>query len=93
MKKSITAFASCFLISCCLLFVSQQIKGTAQAQIVSEVGRFQIVQGTYTINVKGQGVTETNVFKIDTRTGSTWIYREGQQRDGKLFAGWEKVPD
>ncbi len=47
------------------------------------IGRFQVVSGCYVASI-GKGVIEKDdllvsncgVFKVDTVTGDTWIYRE-----------------
>ncbi len=55
----------------------------APAAAASEVGRFQVIVTT-------EGERGSVLFLVDTREGSTWIYRPPQ---GPLFNGfWSDIP-
>ena len=55
------------------------------------VGRFQLLSGTIEIIGKS-GVSEQHVvFRIDTKTGKTWTYTNGEGKDGKIREFWSEV--
>jgi hypothetical protein len=59
------------------------VTGRRAESDMGQVGRFQIASGCYFTNI-GEGVIEKDdiqvstcgIFKIDTVTGDTWIYKE-----------------
>ena len=69
-----------------LLLILTTLKGQEPSITQLQVGRFQIADGEYVINVSG-GVAEKGVFKIDTATGRTWKYSTGMQ-GGKSYEMW-----
>ncbi len=72
-----------FLTVVLTLVVVIAVTGRRAESDTGRVGRFQIASGCYASSV-GEGVIEKDdilmsncgVFKIDTVTGETWIYRE-----------------
>lgn len=78
------------------------VTGRRAESDVGRVGRFQIASGCYLSSV-GEGVIEKDdivvsscgVFKIDTVTGETWIYRERVNTQSVLYneveGEWEPV--
>jgi hypothetical protein len=61
------------------------------------VGSFQILAGRYTvagISAGGPDVDMNGIFRIDTRTGKTWIYMTGtDNRSGTTYDGWGPVSE
>jgi hypothetical protein len=58
---------------------------------VTTNGRFQIFQGSHTIFAKETIFKDTGIFKIDTETGRTWKYTEGQTKEGQVYMRWDPV--
>lgn len=56
----------------------------------SDVGRFQLFQGSYkTFDLKSlEGGTSTGVFLLDTRTGIVKRYLNKRDDDGKYIETW-----
>jgi len=51
-------------------------------------------QGQYVaIGKNGTTVTFPAVFKIDTATGTTWLYENLQDEQGKFHNGWSVVAE
>jgi len=74
--------------------VAQQERATVSPQPWM-VGRYQLFQGTF--KVEGDGDTpsfvETGIFKIDTQTGKTWLYRDRVSQRGRRTPTWLKIED
>jgi len=64
--------------------------GAAIAQSQSEIGRYQLFQGTFkTFNIKTQqSDTSTGVFLIDTKTGEVKRYLNKIDEEGKYIETW-----
>lgn len=60
------------------------------AQSSSDVGRYQLFQGTYrTYDLKSQqATTSTGIFLIDTKTGVVKRYLNKIDEDGKYIETW-----
>lgn len=49
----------------------------------SEVGRFQLFMGEYSIRLPNGESLERNIFRLDTVTGDVWIGKQTQYTDKK----------
>lgn len=54
-------------------------------------GRYQLFQGSFTNAVENASVPGTEVFKIDTETGRSWIFISGLTTDKKLISAWREI--
>lgn len=61
------------------------------------VGSFQILAGRYAIGgiagAEGADLDTNGIFRIDTRTGQTWVYMTGRNKVGKTYDGWSPIPE
>src|ERR1017187_10973761 len=61
------------------------------------VGSFQILAGRYAIGgiagAEGADLDTNGIFRIDTRTGQTWMYMTGRNKAGKGYDGWSPIPE
>jgi|SRR5580658_6836159 hypothetical protein len=60
------------------------------------VGAFQLLAGRYNMGglIGPEAETEqTTIFRIDTRTGKTWVYMTGKDKSEKFYQGWGEVPE
>lgn len=75
-----------FILS--FVFIFTDIASSQSAQ--SDIGRYQLFQGTYkTFNIKTQqSDTSTGVFLIDTKTGEVKRYLNKIDEDGKYIETW-----
>jgi hypothetical protein len=57
------------------------------------VGQYQLVPAV--VETVGQKVVaqEHSLFRIDTKTGKTWSYASGQDKNGKIFEFWHEISD
>lgn len=67
------------------------LTATVLAQDNETVGRYQLFGGTYEFTVKGVPVETHAVFRIDTQTGTTSVYRVGSDKDGKFDEYWSGI--
>ncbi|NCC51036.1 MAG: hypothetical protein EOM20_07440 [Spartobacteria bacterium] len=81
-----------------ILIASGSVVATSQDKDARPVvvkgysGRYQLFQGTFFEN-RGKGVDRMAVFKIDSITGDTWIYREGIDTKGDFYSRWSLITD
>lgn len=61
------------------------------ADIKSEIGRYQLFQGSYVAldSKNNRAESEQAVFLIDTSNGNIFKYSTGLDSNGKLFEYWE----
>jgi len=78
----------------CIISLIFILSGVAYAQGSSDVGRYQLFQGTYKIfDLRNQqSVTATGIFLIDTKTGTVKRYIHKIDEDGKYVETWVWVP-
>ncbi len=91
-RLQVLALAIAALVSVALSAAGQAEKYSASAA-PGFYGRFQLFQGRHTVNSAGQPFEETAVFRIDTQTGKTWVYREGRTKEEKFYSRWEPVSE
>jgi hypothetical protein len=92
MKRTtvISLFAALTLVGASILYA--QTPHTTSGP----VGAFQLLAGRYTVGgiIGPEAETEqTAIFRIDTRTGKTWVYMTGKDKSGKFYQGWGEVPE
>ena len=71
----------------------QQIASSESQQI----GRYQLVSGSYGASASGAADTKPGVFKLDSATGATWIYTDAYRAPkgatpGKWVRAWVELP-
>ena len=72
-----------------LLAQENEAKPTTSLPL-TQVGRFQLFQGTFT-SIDGKDdrtYKDSGIFMIDTLTGNVKAYRSGLTKEGKLYEGW-----
>lgn len=76
-----------FFCAISLIFI---LKSVLYAQSISDIGRYQLFQGTYrTYDLKNQeATTSTGIFLIDTKTGTVKRYLNKIDEDGKYIETW-----
>ena len=57
----------------------------------SGVGKFQIVSGEYLYNSGNSGSPRRGVFKVNTETGESELFREFVDDKGGLKLFWDKI--
>ncbi|MBT0663899.1 hypothetical protein KI809_06245 [Geobacter pelophilus] len=63
---------------------AQSLESQAVVQPVSEVGRYQLFDSQFSVaSLKGPELSEKNLFRIDTVTGTVWIGKQAQYIDRK----------
>jgi len=93
-KSSVVAFLVPVAIVVAALVVTDR---RAESSDMDRVGRFQIAAGCYLASV-GEGVVEKDdilerscaMFKIDTVTGETWVFRERVKTQSILADEFER---
>lgn len=94
-----------FVLICSLFVLSSQVFATEQASakspasapqdVGSEVGRYQLFNGTFkTFNLKSAvpvGDTSTGIFLIDTKTGVVKRYLNMIDENGKYVETWVTI--
>ncbi|MBI3365095.1 MAG: hypothetical protein HY033_09335 [Ignavibacteriae bacterium] len=95
MKKAIivSAVAGMLFFTGGLILFAQSWKDTRQTQNSLSAGRYQLFQGVYSISLKPESVKEEGVFKIDTQTGSVWVYLAGQDSNGTSYSEWNLIKE
>lgn len=89
-KKGVVAMNK-VIFSILFIFITiTMVNKNASAE--SEVGRYQLFQGTYVFTSQEPGSKGSNekpaVFWIDTATGVVYEYISGLDKDGKLISFW-----
>lgn len=57
-------------------------------------GRYHLVTGKYRVlSVTGSLMEDEGMFRVDTETGATWIYKAGTSKEGVPFRNWDRIPD
>ncbi len=56
-------------------------------------GRYRLFSGEHAVTVKGGGFSEKVILRIDTVTGRTYRWVEGQTSDGKPVSFWSQIGD
>jgi hypothetical protein len=90
------------LLAIVTLFAVVTLTGRRAESDTGQVGRFQVASGCY-LSTVGEGmiakddlyVSRCGVFRIDTVTGQTWIYRERVDTQSvvsdEITGKWEPV--
>jgi len=66
--------------------------GTPATSIApSGTGKFQIVPGEYIFTSGDRGTTQHGMFRINTETGETELFREYIDSSGKLKPFWDRI--
>ena len=80
------------LIAAGALVATSQEKDSRPVVVKGYSGRYQLFQGTFFEN-RGKGFERTTIFKVDTITGDSWIYRAGLNSKGDYYSRWEAIAD
>lgn len=90
--KKILVFGGLICALVLVLFFGFQSKTSAQPT-GANIGRFQLLEANYSaINAGGLSFKEQSLFRIDTITGKTWIYREGViTTNKKVYQEWVPI--
>ena len=81
------------LVIVCLAAAGTLLRGEAQAKppaapVEGEDGRYRLVAGPYSVQVRSAFVETQGIFKVDTRTGEAWVYSEinsEKMNDGEIL--------
>jgi hypothetical protein len=57
------------------------------------VGRYQLLSGMLTLTGKSVTADQHVILRIDTKTGKTWSYISGQDKEGKYKEFWAQIPE
>jgi hypothetical protein len=71
--------------------ISQE-KTTRPVVVKGYAGRYQLFHGSF-YERRDKVYERTGVFKIDTITGDSWIYREGLDSRGEFYSRWVEISD
>jgi len=84
-----------FIIISMLLIIICSPAIAAVNSTPSQVGRYQLFQGTYRIGSAqdGQVAEAKDVFKIDTVTGKTWVYMTGFDENQNPVEFWRLIEE
>jgi hypothetical protein len=69
----------------------QYANSSAGAVVTPTLGKFQIVPGEYIYTSGNSGTTQHGVFRINTETGESELFREFVDDKGILKLFWDKV--
>lgn len=59
--------------------------------VTTSIGKFQVVQGEYVYTAGNSGSTQHGVFRINTETGESELFREFLDDKGTLKLFWDKI--
>ena len=88
-KNIIALFSILLLIILIILFVIPETKPYKDL-IENRVGRYQIVNGGYTFLSSSGRIEIKTAFRIDTKTGKAWYFRNAFT-DNKRFEDWIEI--
>jgi hypothetical protein len=92
----ISLFAALTFLALSIALYAQTRRLAEPSPAPGPVGSFQILAGRYAIEgIATTGAVDTDgIFRIDTRTGKTWIYMTGtDNRIGKTYDGWGPISE
>ncbi len=75
------------------VFIASLVGATATLADEGVVGEYQLVSAIVETHGQKVSVEEHSLFRIDTKTGKTWVYTSAQGKNGKFIAYWREVSD
>jgi hypothetical protein len=91
MKRNLVGVFVAALIACVLLAMAWKVSGAnISGGIISTVNtaRYALFGGSYAVQ---GGQEESGVFKIDSYTGETWLFK-AEGGNGKATGKWVLIP-
>ena len=91
--KNIIIVISIIFIAITSAFIGKTVFGADETQVSPSVGRFQLLQGTFTAldHKNNRADKDSGIFLLDTSTGRVQSYLTGISKDGKFFEKWVDV--
>jgi hypothetical protein len=94
--KVVAAVLACLVLLFGVVAFSQQgppITVAPPPNFGEDPGTYQILQGEYVVRADEQNVEVPALFRINTRTGQTWVHIRSKSEDGKFRSWWVPIAD
>jgi hypothetical protein len=75
------------------VFIASLVGATAALADEGVVGQYQLVSAVVETHGQKVSVEQHSLFRIDTKTGKTWVYTSAEGKNGKFVAYWREVSD